>query len=131
VTGRLNFDPRSPSSSGRRQFLVFRRVLDHDVEHEPAAAALRERVGAFELNRVLGREHEERLVQRVGAALNRTRCSCIASSSAACVFGGVRLISSASTMFANTGPGAKHLRRPCRVFLMMSVPVMSEGIGRA
>ena len=36
-----------------------------------------------------------------------TCCSCIASSSAACVFGGVRLISSASTMLANSGPGRK------------------------
>ena len=34
-----------------------------------------------------------------------TWCSCIASRSADCVFGGVRLISSASTMFENTGPG--------------------------
>ena len=34
-----------------------------------------------------------------------TRCSCIASSSADCVFGGVRLISSASTMLAKIGPG--------------------------
>jgi hypothetical protein len=33
-----------------------------------------------------------------------TRCSCIASSSADCVFGGVRLISSASTMLAKIGP---------------------------
>ncbi len=40
-----------------------------------------------------------------------TRCSCIASSSADCVFGGVRLISSASTMFAKIGPGVNTMRR--------------------
>jgi hypothetical protein len=32
------------------------------------------------------------------------RCSCIPSSSADCTFAGARLISSASTMFAKTGP---------------------------
>ncbi len=41
-----------------------------------------------------------------------TRCSCIASSSADCVLGGVRLISSASRMFVKTGPGAKTIFRP-------------------
>ena len=54
----------------------------------------------------------------------------MASSSADCVFGGVRLISSASTMLAKIGPGTKVQRR-CPVVgssSMMSVPVMSEGI---
>ena len=59
-----------------------------------------------------------------------TLCSCIASSSAACVFGGVRLISSARIMFAKIGPCRNtKCRRPvsgssCK----MSVPVISEGI---
>ena len=59
-----------------------------------------------------------------------TRCSCIASSSADCVLGGVRLISSASTMFAKIGPGANTIwRRPVAASSwMMSVPVMSDGI---
>ena len=59
-----------------------------------------------------------------------TRCSCIASSSADCVFGGVRLISSASTMLAKIGPGANTIcRRPVVASSwMMSVPVMSDGI---
>jgi hypothetical protein len=35
----------------------------------------------------------------------------MACSSAACVFGGARLISSASTMFANTGPFTKRNAR--------------------
>ena len=42
-----------------------------------------------------------------------TACSCIAWSSAACVFGGARLISSASTTFAKIGPRTNlKLRRP-------------------
>ena len=59
-----------------------------------------------------------------------TRCSCIASRSADWVFGGVRLISSASRMLVKTGPGAKTMAR-FPVFgssWMMSVPVMSDGI---
>src|SRR4051812_3986825 len=54
----------------------------------------------------------------------------MASSSADCVLGGVRLISSASTMWLKTGPGTKtRCRRPvCGSSWMMSVPVMSEGM---
>ena len=50
--------------------------------------------------------------------------SCIASSSAACVFGGVRLISSASSTFVNTGPRRKiELAAAQR----RSLPVTSDG----
>src|ERR1035437_2262712 len=58
------------------------------------------------------------------------RCSCIASSSAACVFGGARLISSASTMLANTGPFVNwKVRLPVPwSSSSSSVPVMSLGI---
>src|SRR4051812_42464110 len=54
----------------------------------------------------------------------------MASSSADCVLGGVRLISSASTMWLKTGPGTKtRCRRPVAgSSWMMSVPVMSDGI---
>ena len=54
----------------------------------------------------------------------------MASSNAAWVFGGVRLISSASTTLPKIGPWTKvHLRWPVvRSSSMMSVPVMSEGI---
>src|SRR5688572_5349767 len=54
----------------------------------------------------------------------------MASSSAACVFGGVRLTSSASSTFVKIGPGTKVQRR-CPVVMsssMMSVPVTSVGI---
>ena len=51
-----------------------------------------------------------------------TRCSCIACSSAACVFGGVRLISSASTMFAKIGPlHEAELAAPGRSVLLENV----------
>ena len=48
---------------------------------------------------------------------------------AACVFGGARLISSASTMLAKTGPVDElNSRRPPAPSCRMSVPVMSIGI---
>ncbi len=54
--------------------------------------------------------------------------SCMASSSAACVLGGVRLISSARMICAKIGPWTN--RKPRRPLLSsrISVPVMSEGI---
>ena len=54
----------------------------------------------------------------------------MASSSADCVLGGVRLISSASRMLAKIGPLTKvHVRWPVAgSSSMMSVPVISEGI---
>src|SRR5690606_9733168 len=55
--------------------------------------------------------------------------SCIASSSAACVRGGVRLISSARTMFAKIGPFTNRKRRApvAASSSRISVPVMSLG----
>ena len=82
-------------------------VRERHVELEEEAVELRlgQRVGALHLERVLRREHEERLLERVRRAWPTvTRCSCIASSSALCVFGVARLISSARTMFAKIGP---------------------------
>src|SRR5947207_1030392 len=54
-----------------------------------------------------------------------TCCSCMHSSSAACVFGEARLISSTSKRFANTGPGlnSNSLERWSKTF----TPVTSEG----
>src|ERR671937_475364 len=54
-----------------------------------------------------------------------TCCSCMHSSSAACVFGDARLISSTSRRFANTGPGLNS-----KAFVRWSytlTPVTSEG----
>ena len=54
---------------------------------------------------------------------------CMASSIAACVFAGARLISSASTMLGKHRPlGELELAAAIRIFLRMSVPVMSMGI---
>ena len=47
--------------------------------------------------------------------------SCIASSSAACVFGGVRLISSASSTLVKTGPGRNARSPPCSVIVPSEV----------
>jgi hypothetical protein len=56
-----------------------------------------------------------------------TLCSCIASSRADCVFGVARLISSARTIWANTGPGWKlKTRLPSGASEMMLVPMMSH-----
>ena len=59
-----------------------------------------------------------------------TWCSCMAWSSAAWVLGGVRLISSASSTLANTGPGTN--RKPrfpvAGSSSTSSVPVISPGI---
>ena len=83
---------------------VSRRIIDAQLEHESVQLRFRQRVRAFLLDRVLRRQHEERLRQRVRLTRRRDACSCIASSSAACVFGGARLISSASTTLAKIGP---------------------------
>ena len=53
------------------ELFVLRRMLDDDVEHEAVELGFRQGIRAFELDRVLRREDEERLVERVGAALNR------------------------------------------------------------
>ena len=52
--------------------------------------------------------------------------SCIASSSAACVFGGARLISSARRRFVKIGPG-RNSKSTSRWF-QIEEPVTSEGI---
>src|SRR6185437_14765389 len=59
-----------------------------------------------------------------------TACSCMACSSAACVLGGARLISSASTAFAKMGPFTYlNTRRPVAwSSSSSSVPVMSLGM---
>ena len=57
---------------GRRlddlELLVRGRVADPDHEHEAVELGLGQRVGAFLLDRVLRRQHEERLGQRVTVA---------------------------------------------------------------
>ena len=43
------------------------RVIDPDVKHESVELRLGQRIGAFLFDRVLCREHEERLFERVGS----------------------------------------------------------------
>jgi len=45
---------------------VDRRVADRNPGGEPVALRLRQRVGAFHLDRVLGRDHHERRIEAVG-----------------------------------------------------------------
>jgi hypothetical protein len=105
--------------------------LTRDLEHEAVELRLGQRIGAFLLDRVLRRQHEERARAAGSVAPPTVTCrSCIASSSAACVFGGARLISSASTMLAKIGPSQEREARACRwrSSSITSVPVMSAGI---
>ncbi len=46
-------------------------MVDDDVEHEPIELRFGQRIRAFELDRVLRREHVERLLELIGAALDR------------------------------------------------------------
>ena len=111
----------SSSSSG---------IIDEGVEHEAVQLRLRQRVGAFLLDGVLRGQHEKGSVSRCRLPPTVTWCSCIASSRAACVLGGVRLISSARITLAKIGPRRNcNSRRPGSLSSWMtSVPVMSEGI---
>ena len=52
------------------ELLVFGRMVDHDVEHEAVELGFRQRIGAFELDRVLRREDVERLFELIRAALD-------------------------------------------------------------
>ena len=52
------------------ELFVFRRMVDDDVEHEAIELRFRERIRAFELDRVLGGKDVERLLERVGASLD-------------------------------------------------------------
>ena len=95
--------------AGEHLLLLLRaRVADRQLEQEAVELRLGQRVGALVLDRVLGGDDDERVGQRVGRRPRRVTCrSSIDSSSAAWVFGGVRLISSASSTLVNTGPGRK------------------------
>jgi len=57
-----------------------------------------------------------------------TVCSCIASSSADCVFGVARLISSARQRWVKMGPGWKRSTRPPPSVSIIILPTMSPGI---
>ena len=114
-----------------RVLLLGGRVVDLDEEHEAVELGLGQRVGALLLDRVLGGEDEEGRLERGRCVPSTvTLCSCMASSRADWVLAGARLISSARTMLAKTGPwtNSNSRRPPAPDSWMMSVPVMSAGI---
>ena len=47
------------------------RIVDHDVEHEPIELRLRQRIGAFLLDRILRGQHEQRTFERMAYAADR------------------------------------------------------------
>ena len=79
----------------------------HDqLEQKSVQLRFRQGVRPLHLDGVLGRQHKKRLVELIRMCpATVTPCSCMASNIADCVLGVARLISSASTMLANTGPG--------------------------
>ena len=48
-----------------RAFFRRRRIVDHHVEHEAIELRFGQRIGAFLLDRVLRRQHEQRTIERV------------------------------------------------------------------
>ncbi len=96
-------------------FFLHRRVVDEDLEQEAVALCFRERVDAsFSMGFCVA-------ITRNGSGIGKvlppmvTWRSAITSSSADCTFAGARLISSASTKFATTGPSSvSNSSRPCR-----------------
>ena len=82
-----------------------RRVADGQPQQEPVELGLGQRVGALELDRFwVATTRNGRSRDRVTPSMVTCR-SCIASSRAAWVLGGDRLISSPSSRLVNTGPG--------------------------
>ena len=61
-----------PDDRGRQphdvELFFLGRVADHDVEHEPVELRFGQRIGPLLLDRVLGRQHEERVGQLVPLA---------------------------------------------------------------
>ena len=106
-----------------------RRVAHEELEQEPVELRLGQRVRPLHLDRVLRRQHEER-ARAAGARRPPTVTlrSCIASSSADCVLGVARLISSASTMCAKIGP-ALELEVPPAVGVLDD-DVRADDVGR-
>ena len=83
-----------------------RRILHQDLHQEPVELRFGQRIGAFHLDGILRRHHQKRRFQLDASCVPLvTVCSCMASSSADCVLGVARLISSASTRCAKIGPG--------------------------
>ena len=87
-------------------------VPDRRLDEETVHLGFGQLVCAELFDRVLRGDHDERLRHVVCAPSTVTFCSSMTSSSADWVFGEARLISSASTMDANTGP-SRNSNSPC------------------
>ncbi len=85
--------------------IAARRKIHQQLHQKPVELRFGQRIGALHLDRILCCHHQEWRRQRIGVFPLVTVRSCMASSSADCVFGVARLISSASTRFENIGPG--------------------------
>ena len=94
------------------QLVLLVRVAERRPHEEAVELGLRQRECPLLLDRVLGREHEEGIGEGPRDAVDRHLRSAIASSSADCVFGIARLISSTSTTFAKIGP-ARNSKSRC------------------
>ena len=121
---------RAGGAAGDLELLVERRVVHEHLEHEAVLLGFGQRVRPLLFDRVLGGEHEERVAQLVSHPADGDLPLLHGFEQRACVLGGVRLISSASTTLANSGPWRKrNSRRPVlRFSSITSVPVMSDGI---
>ena len=133
ATGWMPAAPRSrgskPSACRRStvDLVLTRRDRQDDLEQEAVELGLGQGVGALVLDGVLGGGDHERHGQRAGRPRRPTTWrSSIASSREDWVFGGVRLISSASRRLVKTGPSrkGKSLVRASKT----SEPVMSPGM---
>jgi hypothetical protein len=110
-------------------FLGARRIIHPDHKHETIELCLRQRIRALLLDWILRRQHEERRVEREVRPATVTRCSCIASSIAACVFGRRPVDLIGQHDVGEHRPLANSERRlPPGSSCKMSVPVMSIGI---
>ncbi len=96
-------------------FLLGRRIADADFHHERSSRASGSD-SSFLLDRILRGGHEERLFQRIRLSADGDVPLGHRFQHADCVFGAARLISSASTRLANTGPGRNIIDGPGRIF---------------
>ncbi len=87
------------------QLLVRRRIAECGLEKEAVELGFRQRERSFVFDRVLCCQKQNALGRMRVWPSTVTWCSAIASSSADCVFGIARLISSTRTTFAKIGPG--------------------------
>ena len=107
---RLDLVDRMPALQPLKHFpFVFEAGVPEAEPHEKAVElGFGQRKGAFVVDRVLRGDHQEGpFADRMVCPSTVTRPSPMASNRAACVRGVARLISSASTIWAKTGPGTE------------------------